>query len=101
MKPSLPRIAYSLSLLALVMLPSSAKAWGIGHSVITTAAVEAMPPALRQAWAAPHRSPLGMETKSIEEWLCTRFCMHPDWVDGPSTSGKDIAETLIKAGGNR
>jgi len=94
MNPSLPRFASFLSLLAFVMLPSSAKAWGRGHGVITTAAVEVMPKALRLAWSAPHRSPLGNETKPIEEWLCTRFCMHPDWVDGPSASGKDIAERM-------
>lgn len=93
MKPSLSRLASFLSLLA-VMLPSSASAWSKGHSVITTAAVQVMPEALRNAWAAPHRSAIGTEEKSIEEWLCTRFCMHPDWVDGPSASGKDIAERM-------
>lgn len=93
MKPIKPHLA-SLLLLAIALPPSLAQAWGRGHSVITTAALKAMPDALLKAWSASHRSELAKEEKPIADWLCTRFCMHPDWVDGPSASGTDIAERV-------
>jgi hypothetical protein len=72
--------------------PGDAFAWGTGHRILTRAALEVMPEALRIRWERPHRHPVSGEEQSIAAWLVGRFCMHPDWVDGPSSNGSDIAE---------
>lgn len=78
--------------LLLLALPAPARAWGAGHRVITRAALATLPETLREAWSERHRHPLSGEERSIADWLCERFCMHPDWVDGPSRNGDDIEE---------
>ncbi len=78
--------------LILAVVPEPAQAWGIGHRRITRGALEVMPEALLLRWKKPHRHPVSGEEKSIADWLVERFCAHPDWVDGPSKDGSDIAE---------
>lgn len=71
---------------------TEAFAWGAGHRIMTRAALEAMPEELRLRWEGSHRHPVSGEEKPLSAWLVERFCMHPDWVDGPSRNGDDIAE---------
>lgn len=86
------RSCFFLILIALIGIPSPAHAWGVGHRRITEAALRVMPEALLQRWRASHRHPVSGEEKTIAAWLVERFCAHPDWVDGPSKDGADIAE---------
>lgn len=72
--------------------PGNAGAWGAGHRVITGAALGVMPEGLRKRWEKPHRHPVSGEEKPIASWLVERYCQHPDWVDGPSRDGSDLAE---------
>lgn len=86
-----------LYLLPLLLLIASgicriAHSWGIGHRVITAAAIECLPADLQERWEATHRHPVSGEEKSISDWLVTRFCHHPDWVDGPSREESDLVE---------
>lgn len=81
-----------LPLLALAGLPPMARGWGAGHRPITRAAVEVLPEALRAEWAKTHVHPVSGEQRTVASWLVERFSMHPDWVDGPSGTGKDIDE---------
>jgi hypothetical protein len=88
---TLPFARLIVTLLA-VATPAPLLAWGAGHRIITRAALEAMPAELLEAWSVAHRHPLTHEERSLADWLSERFCMHPDWVDGPSRSGDDIEE---------
>lgn len=71
---------------------TAAFAWGAGHRIITGSALEVMPGELKLRWERTHRHPVSGEEKPLSAWLVERFCMHPDWVDGPSRDGTDIAE---------
>ncbi len=83
----------AVTALVWIGLRESLQSWGLGHRVITAVALEAMPTELRERWQARHRHPVSGEEKSIAEWLVTRYCHHPDWVDGPARpDGSDIPE---------
>ncbi|MCB1231482.1 MAG: hypothetical protein KDN19_14525 [Verrucomicrobiae bacterium] len=86
-------IGRGLVCLGILFFPATAGSWGIGHRVITAAAIEVMPAELRKRWRAVHRHPVSGEEMSIANWLVQRYCHHPDWVDGPSRAdGSDIPE---------
>lgn len=83
-----------LATAALLFLPSHAAAWGTGHRIITAAAWEVQPEALRQRWSAPHHNAFHEREESIAWYLTRFFCMHADWVDGPTRNEEDIPERL-------
>ncbi|MAS96989.1 MAG: hypothetical protein CMO55_27675 [Verrucomicrobiales bacterium] len=87
---------FFFSILSSVLLSSapSVHAWGVGHRIITEAALEVMPAALKQRWEAKHTNDyLGREA-SLAWYVCNRFNMHPDWVDGPARSEEEIEERM-------
>ncbi|MCB1079008.1 MAG: hypothetical protein KDM64_14395, partial [Verrucomicrobiae bacterium] len=90
-RPASPVVAACL-ILSIGVAPTPVDAWGVGHRIMTRAAAEVMPAELRAEWAKSHRHPVSGEEKPIVDWLSERFCAHPDWVDGPSSSGTDIPE---------
>lgn len=79
---------------ALLLPPPPVAAWGTGHRIITRAALEVQPEALRQRWASPHHNVFHDREESIAWYLTRFFCMHADWVDGPTRNEEDIPERL-------
>ncbi len=90
-----------LATVLLVALPfQTARAWGVGHQVITRAAleaVEARAPELLARWAARHRNAYLGKEETIAWYVAHHFCKHPDWVDGPSRTGGEEIEERIRA----
>lgn len=85
-------VAAAVAVAMLMTAPPDARGWGAGHRVITRGALARMPAALLAEWEKEHRHPVSGETRTIADWLVFRFSSHPDWVDGPSRDGTDIAE---------
>ena len=73
---------------------SEASAWGGGHKIMTQGALAVQPDSLRERFSEMHRNEFAGKDATLEWYLANRFCMHPDWVDGPTRDGTDIAERM-------
>ncbi len=71
-----------------------AAAWGGGHKSMTEAALAVQPEALRERFSEMHRNEFMGKEATLQWYLINRFCMHPDWVDGPTRDGTDIPERM-------
>ncbi|MEM7011680.1 MAG: hypothetical protein AAF585_09370 [Verrucomicrobiota bacterium] len=69
-------------------------AWGGGHISMTEAAFAVQPADLKARFAAMHRNDFADKEATIAWYLTHRFCMHPDWVDGPTRNEEDIEERM-------
>lgn len=78
----------------LLWFPGGASGWGVGHRIITEAALAVQPDELRDRWSAVHRNAYLDREATILWYVAHRFNMHPDWVDGPSRKSDDVAERV-------
>ncbi|MDB3940492.1 hypothetical protein N9406_05955 [Verrucomicrobiales bacterium] len=80
--------------LLLLSSTNMAYPWGVGHRIITEAAVGAQPKELLDRWEELHRNSFHKQEESIRWYVENRFCGHPDWVDGPSRDEADLEERV-------
>lgn len=88
--PSVLLIAFVTQLL----MSPLAHSWGVGHRIITEAALDVQPPKLLGRWSELHRNAYHQQEASIRWYVENRFCSHPDWVDGPSRNDADLEERV-------
>lgn len=93
------RLGAGCSLVLLgVLFSEAAFGWGVGHRIITEAALGVQPRSLFERWQVLHRNAFLEKEESIAWYVANHFSKHPDWVDGPSRTGEDLEERVrIKA----
>ena len=80
--------------LLLLFSADEAYPWGVGHRIITEAALSAQPKELLDRWEKLHRNEFHKQEETIRWYAENRFCGHPDWVDGPSRNEDDLEERV-------
>ncbi|MDF1861398.1 MAG: hypothetical protein P1U87_14375 [Verrucomicrobiales bacterium] len=87
-----------LLFLFVLFQPFYSNGWGVGHRIITEAALEVQPVELQKRWRALHRNEFLGKEETISWYVSNHFSKHPDYVDGPSRNEEDLEERVRAAG---
>lgn len=77
-----------------LLLPLDSNGWGVGHRIITEAALRVQPPELQERWKVLHRNDFLGKEETISWYVSNHFSKHPDYVDGPSRREEDLEERV-------